>query len=75
MCVYEAHVGPVRTLHRHPQLPKIFCTIGDWSANIWAEDVRESPILSLKSAALPVDKQMNEIRAYLVQVGSSVFVS
>ena len=48
MCHYEAHLGPVRTMHRHPQLPKIFCTIGDWSANIWAEDVRESTILSLK---------------------------
>ena len=48
MCHYEAHLGPVRVLHRHPQLPKVFMTIGDWSSNIWAEDVRDSPILSLK---------------------------
>lgn len=49
MCQYEAHLGPVHALHRHPQLPKIFLTVGDWTTNIWTEDIRDSPILTLRS--------------------------
>lgn len=48
MCQYEAHLGPVHALHRHPQLPKIFLTVGDWTTNIWTEDIRDSPILTLR---------------------------
>lgn len=48
MCQYEAHLGPVHALHRHPQLPKIFLTVGDWTTHIWTEDIRDSPILTLK---------------------------
>ncbi|EFX81071.1 hypothetical protein DAPPUDRAFT_50370, partial [Daphnia pulex] len=48
MCQYEAHLGPVQGLHRHPQLPKIFLTVGDWTTNVWTEDIRDSPILTLK---------------------------
>ncbi|KAK4023838.1 hypothetical protein OUZ56_009231 [Daphnia magna] len=49
MCQYEAHLGPVHALHRHPQLPKIFLTVGDWTTNIWTEDIRDSPILTLRN--------------------------
>ncbi|XP_046653741.1 dynein intermediate chain 3, ciliary-like [Daphnia pulicaria] len=49
MCQYEAHLGPVHGLHRHPQLPKIFLTVGDWTTNVWTEDIRDSPILTLKN--------------------------
>ena len=48
ICQYEAHLGPVHGLHRHPQLPKIFLTVGDWTTNVWTEDIRDSPILTLK---------------------------
>ena len=48
MCQYEAHLGPVQGLHRHPQLPKIFLTVGDWTTHVWTEDIRDSPILTLK---------------------------
>ena len=48
MCQYEAHLGPVHGLHRHPQLPKIFLTVGDWTTHVWTEDIRDSPILTLK---------------------------
>ena len=48
MCQYEAHLGPVHALHRHPQLPKIFLTVGDWTTHVWTEDIRDSPILTLK---------------------------
>ncbi|EFX67062.1 hypothetical protein DAPPUDRAFT_262127 [Daphnia pulex] len=49
MCQYEAHLGPVHGLHRHLQLPKIFLTVGDWTTNVWTEDIRDSPILTLKN--------------------------
>jgi dynein intermediate chain 2 len=52
MCQYEAHLGPVHGLHRHPQLPKIFLTVGDWTTNVWTEDIRDSPILTLKCVSL-----------------------
>lgn len=48
MCQYDAHLGPVQALHRHPQLPKIFLTVGDWTTHVWTEDIRDSPILTLK---------------------------
>jgi dynein intermediate chain 2 len=53
MCQYEAHLGPVHGLHRHPQLPKIFLTVGDWTTNVWTEDIRDSPILTLKYTSFP----------------------
>ena len=45
---YDAHIGAVHALHRHPQMPKIFLTVGDWATHIWTEDIRDSPILTLK---------------------------
>ena len=58
MCQYEAHLGPVHGLHRHPQLPKIFLTVGDWTTNVWTEDIRDSPILTLKCVFVHADKQI-----------------
>ncbi|XP_076332791.1 dynein axonemal intermediate chain 2-like isoform X2 [Tachypleus tridentatus] len=46
--VYNAHLGPVYTLQRNPFFPKNFLTIGDWTARIWSEDIRESSILSTR---------------------------
>ncbi|GAB6029228.1 hypothetical protein CHUAL_004996 [Chamberlinius hualienensis] len=42
---YNAHLGPIRTLQRNPLFPKNFLTVGDWSAKIWSEDVRESSVI------------------------------
>ncbi|XP_046462829.1 dynein intermediate chain 3, ciliary-like [Daphnia pulex] len=49
MCQYEAHLGPVHGLHRHLHLPKIFLTVLDWTTNVRTEDIRDSPILTLKN--------------------------
>ncbi|KAJ1340367.1 hypothetical protein BSLG_005009 [Batrachochytrium salamandrivorans] len=45
--IYPGHHGPIYALQRNPFFLKTFLTIGDWKAQIWAEDVR-SPIMSTK---------------------------
>ncbi|CAB3386532.1 Hypothetical predicted protein [Cloeon dipterum] len=46
VCQYNAHLGSVNALQRNPAFVKNFLSIGDWSAKIWSEDVRESCIIS-----------------------------
>jgi dynein intermediate chain 2, axonemal len=46
VCQYNAHLGSVYALQRNPSFVKNFLSIGDWSAKIWSEDVRESCIIS-----------------------------
>ncbi|XP_028026700.1 dynein intermediate chain 3, ciliary-like [Bombyx mandarina] len=41
----EAHLGPIWSLERNPGFLKNFLTVGDWTARIWSEDCRESPVL------------------------------
>lgn len=43
--MFNAHLGPVHCLERNTAFLKNFLTIGDWTARIWAEDVRESCIV------------------------------
>jgi dynein intermediate chain 2 len=45
--VYPGHHGPVYALQRNPTQHKYFLTIGDWTARIWAEDLR-TPIMCTK---------------------------
>lgn len=45
VCTYEGHHGPVHALHRNPFFPKNFLTVGDWTARIWSEDIRDSSIM------------------------------
>ncbi|EGF84346.1 hypothetical protein BATDEDRAFT_22301 [Batrachochytrium dendrobatidis JAM81] len=45
--IYPGHHGPICALQRNPFFLKNFLTIGDWKAQIWAEDVK-SPIMSTK---------------------------
>ncbi|XP_071452018.1 dynein intermediate chain 3, ciliary [Hetaerina americana] len=42
---YSAQIGPVHSLQRNPAFLKNFLTVGDWTARIWSEDVRESAII------------------------------
>lgn len=44
--VYNAHGGPVRALHRSPNISKMFITCGDWTVHIWSEDIKSSPIIT-----------------------------
>uniref|UniRef100_A0A3Q3GGK1 Dynein axonemal intermediate chain 2 n=1 Tax=Labrus bergylta TaxID=56723 RepID=A0A3Q3GGK1_9LABR len=45
VCTYDSHHGPVYALQRNPFFPKNFLTVGDWTARIWSEDIRESSIM------------------------------
>lgn len=45
---YSAHHGPVNTVSRSPFFPKYFLSVGDWTARVWCEDVRESAIMWTK---------------------------
>ncbi|TPX68025.1 hypothetical protein SpCBS45565_g03401 [Spizellomyces sp. 'palustris'] len=47
--IYPGHHGPVLALQRNPFFLKNFLTVGDWKAQIWAEDIR-SPIMSTRYA-------------------------
>ncbi|KFV15406.1 Dynein intermediate chain 2, axonemal, partial [Tauraco erythrolophus] len=42
------HYGPVYALARNPFYPKIFLTVGDWTARIWSEEIKESSIMWTK---------------------------
>ncbi|XP_070580175.1 dynein intermediate chain 3, ciliary-like [Ptychodera flava] len=48
VAIYNAHLGPVYSLQRNPFFPKNFLTVGDWTARIWSEDIRESSIMWTK---------------------------
>nr|XP_015826641.2 dynein axonemal intermediate chain 2 [Nothobranchius furzeri] len=45
VCTYDGHHGPIYALQRNPFFPKNFLTVGDWTARIWSEDIRESSIM------------------------------
>lgn len=45
---YSQHYGPIYALQRNPFFPKNFLTVGDWTARIWSEDLRESSIMWTK---------------------------
>lgn len=48
IAVYPGHIGPVYSIQRNPFFPKNFLSVGDWTARIWSEDIRESSILWTK---------------------------
>ncbi|XP_034400408.1 dynein intermediate chain 3, ciliary [Cyclopterus lumpus] len=48
VCTYNGHQGPVYALQRNPFFPKNFLTVGDWTARIWSEDIKDSSILWTK---------------------------
>lgn len=45
VCTYEGHHGPIYALQRNSFFPKNFLTVGDWTARIWSEDIKESSIM------------------------------
>jgi dynein intermediate chain 2 len=46
--VYPGHYGPVYALQRNPFFPKNFLSVGDWTARIWSEDIRDDSIMWTK---------------------------
>lgn len=45
---FSGHHGPVYALARNPFYPKVFLTVGDWTARIWSEETKESSIMGTK---------------------------
>ncbi|PZC80367.1 hypothetical protein B5X24_HaOG214785 [Helicoverpa armigera] len=43
---YNAHLGPVRAVHRSPCITKMFLTCGDWTVHVWSDDIRTSPLIT-----------------------------
>jgi len=43
--VFSGHLGPVYNIRRNPAFPKIFLTVGDWTARVWSEDIKDANIL------------------------------
>lgn len=54
VAIYPGHHGPVYALQRNPFFPKNFLTVGDWTARVWSEDIRESSIMWTKCVNLSV---------------------
>lgn len=43
--IFQAHRGPVRSVHRSKFISKMFITSGDWTVHIWNDDIHSNPIL------------------------------
>ncbi len=48
VALYPGHHGPIYALQRNPFFPKNFLSVGDWTARVWSEDIRESSIMWTK---------------------------
>uniref|UniRef100_A0A4W3K2M4 Dynein, axonemal, intermediate chain 2b n=1 Tax=Callorhinchus milii TaxID=7868 RepID=A0A4W3K2M4_CALMI len=48
MGIFSGHHGPVYALQRNPFFPKNFLSIGDWTARVWSEDIKDASILCTK---------------------------
>ncbi|XP_014812088.1 PREDICTED: dynein intermediate chain 2, axonemal isoform X2 [Calidris pugnax] len=46
--IYRGHIGPVYALARNPFYPKVFLTVGDGTARIWSEEIKDSSIMQTK---------------------------
>uniref|UniRef100_A0A8D2PGB0 DNAI2 protein n=1 Tax=Zosterops lateralis melanops TaxID=1220523 RepID=A0A8D2PGB0_ZOSLA len=40
--IFRSHLGAVYTVARNPFFPKIFLSVGDWTARIWTEELMDS---------------------------------
>lgn len=61
--VYPGHYGPVYALQRNPFFPKNFLSVGDWTARIWSEDIRDDSIMWTKfHMAYLTDAQWSPVR-------------
>ncbi|NXH44018.1 DNAI2 protein, partial [Dicaeum eximium] len=40
--IFRSHIGAVYRVTRSPFFPKVFLTVGDWTARIWTEELMDS---------------------------------
>lgn len=45
---FNCHVGPVVAIDRNPFISKIFFTVGDWTVQIWTDDMRDYSLFSIR---------------------------
>jgi len=72
---YPAHYGPVYALQRNPFFPKNFLSIGDWTARIWSEDIRESSIMWTKYVAINITTSLIKSNMFFHNTNSSKFIN
>ncbi|NXB99872.1 DNAI2 protein, partial [Orthonyx spaldingii] len=47
--IFRGHIGAVYSVTRNPFFPKVFLSVGDWTARIWTEELMDSaPIMETK---------------------------
>ncbi|NXM71327.1 DYI3 protein, partial [Serilophus lunatus] len=51
--IFRGHIGAVYAVARNPFFPKIFLSVGDWTARIWSEDLLDSPSIMATKYHLP----------------------
>lgn len=44
--IFNAHHGPVYSVQRNPFFSKYFLSVGDWTARMWFEDFKLTPLFS-----------------------------
>ena len=55
----SGHLGPVYNIRRNPSFPKIFLTVGDWTARVWSEDIKDANILGTQVILFYPNSQLN----------------
>lgn len=40
--IFRSHIGAVYRVTRSPFFPKVFLSVGDWTARIWTEELMDS---------------------------------
>ncbi|NWV26666.1 DNAI2 protein, partial [Origma solitaria] len=51
--IFTGHVGAVYTVTRNPFFPKVFLSVGDWSARIWTEELLDSQSIMETKCHIP----------------------
>lgn len=54
---FDAHNGPVLSVDRNSFNPKIFLTVGDCTARVWAEDTKDSSLVSTRYFVFSFEKR------------------
>lgn len=57
---FDAHYGPVLSVDRNGSNPKIFLTVGDCTARVWAEDTKDSGLVSTRYFRLKINQRAKE---------------
>ncbi|NXY25491.1 DNAI2 protein, partial [Atrichornis clamosus] len=51
--IFSGHIGAVYAVARNPFFPKIFLSVGDWTARIWSEDFTDTSSIMETKCHIP----------------------